>query len=194
MLYFSYEGLKHISSFDFFLQFIRCTFPMRDWNFKIRTYFIQFFLVVLFLWGIETHIITSFLIDTRELRKLYFSYEGLKLVLATISSIILSCTFPMRDWNCSKCKGRILECACCTFPMRDWNKIFWIHRAGIMVVPFLWGIETLCAQLLSLLKKKLYLSYDVLKRHIISCNFVVFFFVVPFLWGIETNHTMAEGT
>ena len=80
---------------------------------------IYIFLVVLYLWGIET--CTNILVP-------FLRY---------------CCTVPMRNWNKFSFMSLLLLLKCCTVPMRNWNLIWLLYsfRLQFLVVLYLWGIE-----------------------------------------------------
>ena len=74
--------------------------------------------------------------------------------------------------------------------MRNWNKFKNVTthlHSVILVVPYLWGIETPSTSLRFLSTYKwLYLTYEELKL-VLSIIIPPKNFVVPYLWGIETH-------
>ena len=95
-------------------------------------------------------------IQQARFRLLYLSYEGLKPVdsqRCTFLRFQLLLYLSYEGLKPSFVKKSSMFPTCCTFPMRDWNCLreAAVGNIACVVVPFLWGIETLTNFLLAIL-------------------------------------------
>ena len=139
---------------------------MRNWNAKNAECFVIINPVVPYLWGIETDVTIKItapaLCCTLPMRN-WNTIEGSLYVIQNL----FRCTLPMRNWNLEDSSSSSDPVVSCTLPMRNWNKyfnkFFWgfpklyltyeelklLLGASViillntsLVVPYLWGIET----------------------------------------------------